>query len=65
MVWVLMVLLVSSTGVPSQSPAAVYPTERACQAASTKLALRLPQKGADGQVAQKSVCLEVPMHPGK
>jgi hypothetical protein len=65
MVWVLMVLLVSSTGAPSQSPAAVYPTERACQAASAKLAQRLPRKGADGQVAQKTVCLEVPMHPAR
>jgi hypothetical protein len=65
MVWVLMVLLVSSTGVPSQSPAAVYPTERACQTANAKLSQRLPKKGTDGQVAHKALCLEVPMHTEK
>jgi hypothetical protein len=65
MVWVLMIMLVSSAGVPSQSPAAVYPTERACQAANAKLSQRLPKKGADGLTAQKAVCMEVPMHQEK
>jgi hypothetical protein len=65
MVWVLMFLVLNTSGVQSHTPGAVYQTERACQTANAKAQLKLPRKAADGSTIQSAQCVQVPMHAEK